>query len=129
MSLKQEILTTVVTKLREQNAPSIDKDDNCVYRGPGGRRCALGWLIPDELYKPEIEGTFPYELFMFIYDYEFTISINIFLHDLRETHDAWKFFRERVMERSGLLGLDYSFSQVEPEYRKLALKWGLDYPE
>ena len=29
---------------------------HCVYRGPGGRRCAAGWLIPDDMYSPQMEG-------------------------------------------------------------------------
>lgn len=28
----------------------------CAYRGEGGRKCAAGILIPDELYKKEFEG-------------------------------------------------------------------------
>jgi hypothetical protein len=28
----------------------------CRYRGRNGRRCAAGWLVPDELYDPRMEG-------------------------------------------------------------------------
>lgn len=28
----------------------------CLYRGPDNKRCALGYLIPDEVYNPSFEG-------------------------------------------------------------------------
>jgi len=28
----------------------------CAFRGSDGRKCAIGWLIPDDRYKPELEG-------------------------------------------------------------------------
>lgn len=33
-----------------------DNEPNYAYRGDGGRKCAIGWLIPDEEYDPRIEG-------------------------------------------------------------------------
>lgn len=30
--------------------------ERCVYRGPGGERCAVGCILPDELYSEGIEG-------------------------------------------------------------------------
>lgn len=27
-----------------------------MYRGPEGRKCAVGHLLPDELYRPSMEG-------------------------------------------------------------------------
>lgn len=29
----------------------------CQYRGIGGRKCAVGWLIPDELYDPKLDDS------------------------------------------------------------------------
>ena len=29
--------------------------DSCLYRGPGGLKCAIGALIPDDVYKPEMD--------------------------------------------------------------------------
>jgi len=34
----------------------------CYYRKPGNGSCAVGCLIPDELYDPEMEGTSVYPL-------------------------------------------------------------------
>lgn len=53
---KQETFDIVVKALRKQGRRSIDISGKfCVYRGPEGRKCAVGHLIPDELYYPELE--------------------------------------------------------------------------
>ncbi len=51
----QEIFDKVATHLLSQNVKSQDAM-RCVYRGPFGRKCAVGVLIPDELYQPIMEG-------------------------------------------------------------------------
>lgn len=56
---RQEVFNTVYTKLREQGKRSIVLEgtrQRCMYRGEGGTRCAIGHLIPDELYSEELEG-------------------------------------------------------------------------
>lgn len=40
----------------EEGHPSVGNDGLCMYKGPNGERCAAGLLIPDEKYKPEMEG-------------------------------------------------------------------------
>lgn len=54
----QEIFDTVFTKLYEQGKQSVDPElpHTCMYRGPDGMKCAAGFLIPDELYRPEMEN-------------------------------------------------------------------------
>ena len=52
----QQVFTTVTSSLLNQGEPSIDNDGSCCYRGPGQLKCALGHLIPDANYTPEIEG-------------------------------------------------------------------------
>lgn len=56
---RQEVFNTVYTKLRAQGKRSIVLEgahQRCRYRGEGGTRCAIGHLIPDELYSEELEG-------------------------------------------------------------------------
>lgn len=49
---KQEIYDKVCAGLAAQGGPSMDeKGAQCRYRGTSGRKCAAGFLIPDELYK------------------------------------------------------------------------------
>ncbi len=31
-------------------------DDTCAYRSPDGKKCAVGILIKDEFYGPDLEG-------------------------------------------------------------------------
>lgn len=52
---KQEVFNKVVTHLRKQKIPARS-DGNCVYRSADGLMCAVGCLIPDNLYDPGIEG-------------------------------------------------------------------------
>ncbi len=55
MPTKQETFDTVYKHLVTQGRPSI-KEDQCLYRGPKNRTCAVGCLIPDELYDPKMEA-------------------------------------------------------------------------
>lgn len=52
----QEIFDTVLEHLREQGKAAATDDGSCRYRGEGGTSCAVGCLIPDELYDHRIEG-------------------------------------------------------------------------
>jgi hypothetical protein len=62
----QEIFDTVARHLFTQgHRASIQLDDDpesegagfdCRYRGPGGTKCAVGILIPDDAYDPRMEG-------------------------------------------------------------------------
>lgn len=64
---KQEAFDQMVAHLREQKAFSIRKLDiadgetipGCAYRGEGGVKCAVGCLIPDNLYSPKMENDTP----------------------------------------------------------------------
>lgn len=52
---QQEIFDKVHTNLLTQRTAAIE-DGSCAYRA-GTQTCAVGALIPDCLYTPEIEGT------------------------------------------------------------------------
>lgn len=55
-----ELVTFVFDKLIEQGGCSKGIQpcggSNCLYRAPNGRRCAVGWLIPDDKYDSKFEG-------------------------------------------------------------------------
>lgn len=58
----QEVFDRVVKHLLTQNKVSFaskngdsKNGDICAYRGAGGLMCAVGCLIPDNLYKPEMD--------------------------------------------------------------------------
>jgi hypothetical protein len=52
--------TTMVELLPNPNASTpeiiVTPVTPCLYRNGKGRRCAAGWLIPDNLYDPKFEG-------------------------------------------------------------------------
>ncbi len=69
----QEVFDTVVSHLRKQGEKSdqsymFDEEDlsimdhQCLYRTPGNLKCAVGCLIPDDIYSEDMESTFAYKL-------------------------------------------------------------------
>jgi hypothetical protein len=62
-----EIIEFVRARMLEQGSPSVCNDEDCnsdcVYRAPGGKMCAIGQLIPDADYAPNMEGKPAYSLF------------------------------------------------------------------
>ena len=54
---RQKVFDTVLTHLRTQNRRAVNGSGGCVYRSPEGLKCAIGCLIPDELYRSSMEGT------------------------------------------------------------------------
>lgn len=57
---RQETYEKVRDHLLKQGKQSMTVDkrnrENCLYRGPNGLKCAIGCIIPDDLYRPEMEG-------------------------------------------------------------------------
>lgn len=54
---KQQIFEKVCDGLHSQGWRRSERETQCMYRGPEGRRCAVGWLIPDDIYKTAMEGS------------------------------------------------------------------------
>jgi len=53
---EQEVFNTVWNHFVVNRGPvSVDANNNCLYRGPDGARCAVGLFIPDELYRESME--------------------------------------------------------------------------
>jgi hypothetical protein len=55
----EEIFDTVARHLLAQKKRSMGpngQNQKCLYRGPDGLKCAIGCLIPDELYHKCFEG-------------------------------------------------------------------------
>lgn len=49
-----EILSFIGIKMLKQSCMSV-KNNSCRYRGDNGTKCAIGFLIPDEIYTPQLE--------------------------------------------------------------------------
>ena len=55
----QQAFDLVIQHLWNQNRTSRRdwrQAEGCAYRGTGGARCAIGALIPDDLYREDMEG-------------------------------------------------------------------------
>ena len=64
--LQTELFHIVRTHLLTQNKKSVSsigdvEDELCMYHGPDGLKCAIGCLITDENYSPNLEGTGIYD--------------------------------------------------------------------
>jgi hypothetical protein len=55
---KQDAFNRAVSGLASQGFQRSTRSVSnwCAYRGDGGKRCAVGWLIPDGAYSSKIEG-------------------------------------------------------------------------
>jgi hypothetical protein len=60
----QEVFDWIVSNLLRQNHRSVgvveaERADilTCVYRSPEGYKCAAGWVMADDEYRPEMENT------------------------------------------------------------------------
>lgn len=116
--LAQEIFDKSVGALLKQNKVSIG-ESGCYYKTSCGLRCAVGHLIPDEMYNPKMEsinvmgllGRFP-ELkpFMVAEDLQVPIAHSL-LNRLQFVHDAlsttvWK---EEYQKLAKMLELNWNF--------------------
>lgn len=87
---EQEIFNAAVRGLASQGFERcVAENGNCVYNGPDGRHCALGWVVPEEDRHLLIEGTSPYHLSVGLISTvrgNDDISLN-FLASLQQAHD------------------------------------------
>lgn len=56
MSINEKLFCIAADHLVSQGKRSATVDDTCAYRGTSGRMCAIGVLINNDFYNPEIEG-------------------------------------------------------------------------
>lgn len=53
----QEFFDKTVEHLVRQGQRAVGEDGHCRYRTPEGLKCAAGVHIPDDVYRPAMEGT------------------------------------------------------------------------
>ena len=53
---EQNTFNVIVSHLMKQKARAVSDVGNCMYRGKNNMKCAVGCLIPDNLYDPKFEG-------------------------------------------------------------------------
>ena len=90
MRTSQEVFNIVANHLLDQNKRS-DRGpvDECLYRGPNGLMCAVGVLIPDEQYHPDMEGCDAVSVLNGYPDLEVFLGNSTgLLHELQQCHDS-----------------------------------------
>ena len=97
-----DIIDLVETKLLEQGAKSVKGGNDfkiinaCALRGDNGMKCAIGWLIPDDVYTPDLEVENP-------------------VLELIETGNYEKCFGEKFYEKTEILQeLQHLHDHVDP---------------
>ncbi len=126
----QEAFDKVLFGLRAQAVGSFDYSGvgmapSCLYRNKTGLKCAIGQLIPDDEYVPEMEAL----LFLAIKDPQHPAHCKtlskvpvFFLRDLMSIHDMFMPQRkgdsmlrweDQMRETAGRYGLHYT--QILPE--------------
>lgn len=91
---QQEIFDTVKKHLLTQTKPAKDVDESCLYRTDDGLKCAVGCLIPDEMYFDQMEHRSVDYLASFLEGYtthkelvDFLKTNSKLLQRLQEAHD------------------------------------------
>jgi len=108
MATKQETFDVVARHLLTQNAKSeevVNGRRYCRYRGDEGRRCAVGVLIPDDIYSAEFEGRFADELGLLLpslgHDVDLCVELQ-HVHDCENGPRKWPAHLRSLAERYGL---------------------------
>lgn len=94
----------------------------CRYRGPNGLRCAVGWLIPDTMYRESLENQ-PIPLYMVSALYptlrgDDLTRMGRFLKDLQYAHDYAEESGSEMKARIEEVAADYGLIIPEPQSEK-----------
>lgn len=109
----QQIFDKVYVHLLTQNARSAD-ESGCLYKNPAGLKCAVGCLIPDEFYDPDIEGASTRN----------KLLENILIKSLGELSSE----KLNLLDQLQQLHDDTPVTSWEGLLKKLAIKWNLTVP-
>lgn len=122
---KQEIFDAAFEGVYRQGERSMDRTNStCRYRGRNGTKCAIGYLIPDNMYQKTFEGmdirTLIINDVLRFTDEDVTME---FLQELQYAHDcssitkrnreSFVVLMEEVRWKNMDLSLDYMNSVIE----------------
>ena len=86
----QEAFDKVIDHLDSMTHQSADSEGHCYYRSPDGGMCAVGCLIPDELYSIEMENSMA---FVALKGIPLFANVDLeMLTDLQTIHDTPSFW-------------------------------------
>ena len=78
----QELFDFIVGRVIAQGGPAV-LNGTCQYRAPGGLKCAVGHIIPDSLYRKNMEGA----NLTHIVNKDLGLTCYHMLRDLQKAHD------------------------------------------
>ncbi len=92
MNIQQQVFDKIVSHLRSQGKQSRNTLGDCVYKNTDGTSCAVGCLIEDQFYSPDIEGLSVEDIFDALsrslgIPFSDVILLEELLNDLQATHD------------------------------------------
>lgn len=116
---RQEIFDKALAHLRVQGCQAIEANTTCLYRTSSGLKCAIGALIPDEVYTPDMEGEaagFP-----LIYgtfngtekDKYFYTDLQLKMHD-KYVGESSYYFLEFVEKGAQIVAQKYNLKYIAP---------------
>ena len=108
----QEFFDKTLAHLRQQGVRSA-QGARCLYRGPDGTKCAIGFHIPDELYESEMEGKgVGYLITHFPEVQPLFNGVNRYLlSEMQTLHDTWMPYGVESMEgRAKAIASEYALT-------------------
>jgi len=111
---RQDVFDIVAWHLLRQGTRATAFDGvKCLYRAPDGKRCAIGWLIPDEVYSKALEFLGVRDLAERLIESEHAAFARFLyrhmplLRSLQEMHDAsvpaeWPVMLHTIAKMNGL---------------------------
>lgn len=123
----QEIFDTVATHLFKQGRRAVRgcAEVVCAYRGVGGLKCAVGVLIPDQLYTEMMEGS---TVFGLLDDSEWELpewmaDNRSLLWDLQGAHDVTRNWESSAAMKRALNKVAAESGLASDVLNELAFPW------
>lgn len=113
----QTIFDTVVRHLGKQGGPAVDESGICSYRAPDGKKCAVGCLLPDEMYRTSMDNNNEGVSVTGLVE---TFEVPAYFHEnlellqrLQSAHDTWALWSlDCVLEKLHRIAMEF---HLKPE--------------
>lgn len=118
----QIVFNDVVKHLFKQGKQSLSIGNLCSYRGTDNTKCAIGCLIPDELYDSSMERRSIKDLIFSINNIKnlFKDVNKEMLYDLQQCHDTYPIKADQTFNKTDLKRrLKYVANTYNLEYKNL----------
>ena len=123
----QEIFNRVLSHIRLQKVQAVGSREQCVYRGPEGTKCAVGCLIPDDVYNADMEGSVIREV---MYNSMYVPALKDSLDAIGIHQDQYPLLAQLQDAHDGENQVvDWNLPNWEDEMREIANAFNLEYKE